>query len=104
MGFRFIKKHLSDSGEQRQSLKRQALTREAIRWMNLTQHSVSECQDFIHHFEEVLNKSHCDDHQISDLREKIKGKHPGLESIQGNLNLSHIEDLLNGLDLRRPNS
>lgn len=102
MGFRLIKKHLADSGEQRQALKRQALTREAIRWMNLTQHNIRECQNFIHHFEEVLNKSHCDDAQIMELREKIKGNHPGLESIQGNLNLSHIDDLLNGLDLRGP--
>lgn len=97
--FRIIRQPEPAEG-QKESFRRRALLEEMVRWMHLTRNSGKACHEFVDHYEEVRQK-HRDETglmMMENLQDKIRGKHPGLESVQGNLNLACIDDLLTGLD------
>jgi len=99
MGFRLIKSGQKNLNDQRVFLKKQELAKEAKRWANLAGHSSEAFDQFLTHFEEVLHKSergHSSASMVCDLSQKIRGAHTRLDYVQGNLSLSHIDELLSG--------
>ena len=99
MGFRLIKNNPKQGKDQRIFLRKKELAKEARRWVNLAGHTARDFDAFLTHFEEVLDKSKEAGRgavSAGSLSQKIRGTHTRLEYVQGNLSLSHIDELLNG--------
>ncbi|MFK7827146.1 MAG: hypothetical protein AB8G05_23585 [Oligoflexales bacterium] len=106
MGFRLIKEHSPQYQLLRSKLKESELKKEAIRWSKLTSHSQSDCEDFIDKFHEVLIRTDTDAQPrsclASNLSSLIKQKQMNLVTIQGNLEIDRLMELIADLPLESP--
>ena len=103
MGFRLIKEHSPQYRLLRSKLKESELKKEAVRWSKLTAHSQSDCDDFIDKFHKALIRADSDSKPssclASDLSSLIKKKQMNLVTIQGNLEIDRLMELISDLPL-----
>ena len=103
MGFRLIKEHSPRYQSLRSRLKESELKKEAGRWSKLTAHSQSDCDDFTDKFHEVMLRT-VEDSQprtclASNLSALIKRKKMNLVTIQGNLEIDRLMELIADLPI-----
>ena len=103
MGFRLIKEHSPQYKSLRSRLKENELKKEAIRWSKLTSHSQSDCDEFIDKFHKVMSRTDAESQPTAcvatNLSALIKKKKMNLVTIQGNLEIDRLMELIADLPL-----
>lgn len=103
MGFRLIKEHSPQYKSLRSRLKENELKKEAGRWSKLTSHSQRECDEFITKFHKALlrvdGEAQPGNCLASNLSALIKKKKMNLVTIQGNLEIDRLMELVSDLPL-----
>lgn len=93
MGFRFIRKDSSAYAETMFALKEEKLQEEAKKWANISHHP-DQVSDFIDRYHLVRQRQRTVIKEIDKLSAYIRGSHANLVSVQGNLDISSLRDLV----------
>lgn len=102
MGFRLIRENTLEYQQKMILLKKKQLEEESERWRNLTVHSPEERRHFLNQFVEAQNRIKDPsglEAMATQLHAQIRAKNLNIVTIQGNMDISRLRELLDDLPL-----